>query len=72
MKYSYFGIIVMILGLVAVVISVFADTFGIGGQPGFGWKQLLGVIGGGVLLIAGLTQMTKGTTADDDSAAGAQ
>ena len=41
------------------MISAFADPVGIGGQPGFGWKQVVGVIIGGILMIVGLTQATR-------------
>ena len=59
MRYNYFGIFLIVVGLAVLLISAFADPVGIGGQPGFGWKQVVGVIIGGILMIVGLTQATR-------------
>ena len=67
MKYNYFGIFLIVVGLAALLISALADPIGIGGNPGFGWKQVVGVIVGGILMIVGLTQVTKEDSADEDS-----
>ncbi len=42
------------LGLVIIVLSTFADALGFGQQPGFGWKQALGVVIGVALMLGGL------------------
>ncbi len=59
MRNKNFGIFLVIIGLAVLLISAFADPIGVGGQPGFGWKQLVGVIVGGILAIVGLTQVTR-------------
>ena len=38
------GLIVLVAGLLLVILSITADAVGIGAEPGFGWKQTLGVI----------------------------
>ncbi len=59
MRYNYFGIFLIVVGLAALLISALADPIGIGGQSGFGWKQVVGVIVGGIVAIVGLTQATR-------------
>jgi hypothetical protein len=39
--------------LVIIVLSAFADALGYGHQPGFGWKQTLGVVIGVALALGG-------------------
>ncbi len=48
-------LVVIGLGALLMVGSVFADTIGIsGGGQGFGWKQLIGAIVGLVIVLAGV------------------
>jgi hypothetical protein len=42
------------IGVVLLLISVFADPLGLGRNPGFGWIQGLGVIIGALVILAGL------------------
>lgn len=46
------GLLLMALGLVLALGAALADPLGIGGHPDFGWKQIVGVVVG-ILLIAG-------------------
>lgn len=46
------GLAGLAIGAVAVLLAVLADTLGIGGEPGFGWKQ--GILLGAGVLLAGL------------------
>ena len=41
------------LGVLVALISVLADVVGIGGEPGFGYKQGAGFLVGIALIIAG-------------------
>ncbi len=41
------------IGIVVLLISVFADPLGIGGYPGFGYKQIIGTILGIVIGVIG-------------------
>jgi hypothetical protein len=42
------------IGVLLVLVSLFADSLGLGRRPGFGWKQGLGVVIGVLLILAGL------------------
>jgi hypothetical protein len=42
------------LGVLLVVVSVFADALGLGREPGFGWKQSLGLVVGLVIVVVGV------------------
>jgi hypothetical protein len=42
------------LGVLVALVSVLADVFGIGGRPGFGYKQGAGFLVGIALIIAGV------------------
>ena len=41
----------IILGVVIIFLSAFADVLGVGEQPGFGWKQALGIVIGVLLVL---------------------
>ena len=41
------------LGVLVALISVLADVVGIGGEPGFGYKQGAGLLVGFALIVAG-------------------
>lgn len=41
-----------IIGFVLIVISLFADSIGVGVHPGFGWRQGSGVLLGLILVLA--------------------
>jgi hypothetical protein len=45
--------LVLGLGVLVALVSVLADAFGIGGQPGFGYKQGAGLLVGIALIVAG-------------------
>lgn len=56
------GIAVTAIGLVLVVISALADPIGIGEGGGFGWKQVVGVIGGAVVVALGVWLLRSGSS----------
>ena len=43
----------IILGVVIIFLSAFADVLDVGQQPGFGWKQALGIVIGVLLVLGG-------------------
>jgi hypothetical protein len=45
--------LVVVCGVFVAVISVIADVIGIGGEPGFGYKQGAGFLVGIALIIGG-------------------
>jgi hypothetical protein len=47
------GIVLVVLGVLALVVFLLADILGYG-RPGFGIRQIIGSIAGGVAAIAGL------------------
>ena len=49
------GKISLILGVLVVLLSAVADRIGLGKQPGFGWRHLLGIVLGVVLVWRGFT-----------------
>ena len=48
------GYMVIVLGVVVLIISLAADSLGIGGAPGIGWKQLTGAGVGLIVMIYGI------------------
>ena len=53
------GIVLVVIGVVALAVFLLADVIGLGslvglGSPGFGFLQITGTIAGGVALIVGL------------------
>jgi len=45
--------VVIGVGVLLVLIALFADPLGLGKSAGFGWKQWLGVVIGVVVILAG-------------------
>jgi LPXTG-motif cell wall-anchored protein len=54
MENPAFAKTLMIVGIIIVLISAFADPIGFGRSPGFGWRQTLGVIVGALVILGGL------------------
>ena len=48
------GYILSGLGIILVIVSAFADVFGLGGVPGFGWKQIVGAVAGVIVAAVGV------------------
>jgi uncharacterized membrane protein len=46
--------VMLVVGVVLAIISIFADRIGLGASPGFGWKQTLGLLVGVALIVLGL------------------
>ena len=47
-------LLALVLGLLLALVSLFADPLGVGGTPGFGWKQTLGLVVGVALAALGV------------------
>lgn len=47
------GYILIALGIILLLVSLAADSLGLGAVPGFGWKQLVGALIGVLALLAG-------------------
>jgi uncharacterized membrane protein len=52
--------IVIGVGLLIDLIALFADPLGLGRSPGFGWHQLLGVVVGALIVLAGVYLWRRG------------
>ncbi len=48
------GFVLIGVGVLVLVVSGFADALGIGGVPGFGWKQILGSVAGLLVAVVGV------------------
>jgi protein-S-isoprenylcysteine O-methyltransferase Ste14 len=48
------GNLVLGLGVLVILVSALADVLRIGGEPGFGYEQGVGVLVGIALIIAGI------------------
>ena len=59
MQKKTLGLIIIIIGIIIFLISLLADTLGIGGYPGIGTKQTIGIIIGLVICIIGLLLSRK-------------
>jgi hypothetical protein len=54
MQNPAFALIVMAVGVVLALISGFAYRLGLGQNPGFGWKKVVGVVIGALIVATGL------------------
>jgi hypothetical protein len=45
--------VTIVVGALVVLISLFADQMGLGWSPGVGWRQILGVVVGALVILAG-------------------
>jgi hypothetical protein len=60
MSTKQWGVVLIVLGAIAVGISLLADMIGVGAQPGIiGWKQMLGAGVGVVMLIGGVVLLVR-------------
>lgn len=53
------GIVLLVVGIILLVLSLTADMIGIGGAPGFGYRQLMGSVAGVVIAVVGYILMTR-------------
>jgi hypothetical protein len=47
------ALVILVVGVLLALVSLFADPLGIGGEPGFGYKQTAGLVVGLALAVAG-------------------
>jgi hypothetical protein len=53
------GIVLLVVGIVILVLSLVADSIGIGGHLGFGLSQIVGAVVGAIVTIVGLVLTLK-------------
>jgi uncharacterized membrane protein len=51
--------LVLAVGILLALVSLFADQIGLGKTPGFGWKQSLGLVIGLVLAVVAIWRMRR-------------
>jgi hypothetical protein len=47
----------LVIGVLLFLVSAAADTIGVGGAPGFGWKQITGVVVGIAIAAVGISRL---------------
>ena len=60
MERPMLGRVVIGVGLLLILIAMFADTLGLGRSPGFGWRQTLGAVVGVLVVVAGAYLLRRG------------
>ena len=55
-----FGLALAAVGIVVVAVAALADQIGLGESDALGWKQILGVVVGVVIAVAGSVIATRG------------
>ncbi len=53
------GIILLVVGIIILVLSLGADSVGLGEGTRFGYKQVAGTIAGAIVLVVGLVLNSK-------------
>jgi len=53
------GIVLLVVGIVVLLLSLLADLIRIGGHPGFGYYQIVGIIVGAIVTVVGLVLTLK-------------
>jgi hypothetical protein len=48
------ALLILVVGVLLALLSLFADSLGVGDKPGFGWKQTGGLVIGLALVAFGL------------------
>ena len=57
MNSKLLAVVLIGIGIVLLVVFAAADVIGVGGAPGFGWKQISGSVAGLILLSVGIFRM---------------
>ena len=60
------AVVILVLGILLVVVSLLADTLGIG-TAGMGWKQITGAVVGVIVAIIGGVLRSRGGTSSDSA-----
>lgn len=53
------GIALLVAGVVLLLLSLTADAIGIGGVPGYGYKQIAGIIVGVIAAVVGFVLYSR-------------
>ena len=58
MSKSTIAVVLLVAGVLIFLMSAVADPLGIGGAPGIGWKQIVGMVVGVVVAAAGMRNLS--------------
>jgi peptidoglycan/LPS O-acetylase OafA/YrhL len=53
------GLTLTVVGLIVGLLFALADAIGLGGSPGFGRSQIIGIVMGVIILIVGLVILAR-------------
>lgn len=53
------GTLLIVLGAILLILSLLADVIGVGADPAFGYKQIIGVIIGAIAIIRGILVLRR-------------
>lgn len=54
------GVVVLVIGVLLFLLCALADALGVGGSPGMGWKQILGMVVGVAVAAYGMMKVRSG------------
>ena len=60
------AVVLLVVGVLVLLVSLTADSLGVGEGTGIGWKQITGAVIGVVIAAIGMLQMRKKTPSDTD------
>lgn len=66
MSNKTFGGAVLIIGLALLVVSIVADSLGLGNEPGLGWKQIVGLVVAVAIIVFGILALVRPERDDTD------
>ena len=59
MNKKQLGIALLVIGVIILLLSLLANSIGIGGAPGFGYKQIAGTVVGAIIAIVGYVLFSR-------------
>ena len=59
MNNKQLGIALLVIGVIILLLSLLATSIGIGGAPGFGYKQIAGTVVGAIIAIVGYVLFSR-------------
>jgi hypothetical protein len=59
MNNKQLGIALLVIGVIILLLSLLANSIGIGRAPGFGYKQIAGTVVGAIIAIVGYVLFSR-------------
>ena len=71
MSRTLLGGLLVVIGAVALILSALADSIGVGSEgTGFGWKQVVGVVVGAIVMAIGAIVFLRGRRSGGEDSGG--